>query len=188
MATTTVPIGKVEVMHRLGKALPLGWGVNSHGKPSADAAEVCQAGGLTPLGGDEETAGYKGYALGMLVEVLTSVMSGAAIGPDVGGWTTSRERPMNFGHCFVVVDPARFGDGFGVRLASYMKCMHELPGHVKVPGDPEKELEEDARLHGVLLHEDVAASVKAMAERLGVGVPPVLARVERKARAHVYSK
>ena len=83
MATTTVPIGKVEVMDRIGKPVPLGWGVDGNGRPCTDAAKICKyGGGLYPLGGPEETAGYKGYGLGMFVEIMCSVLSGAAIGPD----------------------------------------------------------------------------------------------------------
>ena len=34
-------------------------------------------GGLMPLGGMEETSGYKGYGLAMLVEVLGGVLADA---------------------------------------------------------------------------------------------------------------
>lgn len=82
MATTVVPIGKIEVMDRLGKSVPKGWGVDRHGNDSTSSSEICKFGGLFPLGGAEETAGYKGYGLGMFVEILCSVLSGAAVGPD----------------------------------------------------------------------------------------------------------
>ena len=61
MATTVVPVGKIEVMHRLGKGVPVGWGVDSQGEGCTDGEEICRRGGLYPLGGSEETAGYKGY-------------------------------------------------------------------------------------------------------------------------------
>ena len=99
MATTVVPIGEVEVMDRIGKAVPLGWGVDGEGKDWTDAAVICKQGGLYPLGGAEETAGYKGYGLSMFVEILCSVLSGASIGPDVPPWNLSRESAVNYGHC-----------------------------------------------------------------------------------------
>ena len=40
------------------------------------------AGALQPLGGTEETAGYKGYGLALIVEVLTGILAGAAFGPE----------------------------------------------------------------------------------------------------------
>ena len=166
MATTTVPIGKIEVMDRLGKRVPLGWGTDGRGQPCDCAEEVATRGGLTPLGGAEETAGYKGYGLGMLVEILASVLPGAAVGPDVLPWSTSREGRCDFGHCFVVLDPSRFGGGFEERLAAYIARMQGLPpaepgGRVRVAGDPEKDFERDAAASGVELQHPVAIGLRA---------------------------
>ena len=60
MATTVVPVGKIEVMDRIGKPLPAGWAVDRHGRSTSDAAEVVRHGALYPLGGAAQTAGYKG--------------------------------------------------------------------------------------------------------------------------------
>ena len=174
MATTAVPIGKVEVLSRLGKQLPLGWGVDRHGMPCVEPEEVVSRGGLAPLGGSLETAGYKGYGLGMLVEVLTSVLSGASVGPDVPPWTTAREDPLGFGHCFIVIDPERFTPGFDARLGAYLSRMRGLDGDVITPGDPERQRERAAAASGVSLHENIATSVAALASRLGVELPKAL--------------
>jgi len=171
MATSVVPIGKVEVMHRLGKACPEGWGVDREGVGSTDAEEICRRGGLYPLGGAEETAGYKGYGLAMFVEILCSVLSGAAIGPSVQPWLASREGHIDYGHCFIVIDPARFTSGFDERLSSYMKAMRSLPGNVNIPGDPERAFEIDAYKNGVILHNPVAATLKNLAKRYEVEIP-----------------
>ena len=175
MATTTVPVGKVEVCHRRGQGMPLGWGTDEHGHATEDPARMLEGGGLTPLGGMETTAGYKGYGLGMLVEVLCAVLPGdAAVGPDVGPFSTNRDRPLNFGHCFIVVDPKRFcGEDFEVRLSEYLTRMRGLTPadeaqNVIVPGDPEKLEEHNALLKGVRLNKSVAASVAVLAARLGV--------------------
>lgn len=193
MATTAVPIGKVEVMARLGRPLPAGWGVDRDGKPCSDAREVGGPGGLFPLGGEEETAGYKGYGLGMLVEVLTAVLSGAAVGPAVQPWVTPREGPMDFGHCFIVLDPARLGGGgggggeFGARLSAYMAAMRALPGTVQVPGDPEKAHQREAARLGIALHPKVAAALKALALKWKVATPRSLDAVDAsQAPAHLY--
>uniref|UniRef100_A0A915KTG8 Malate dehydrogenase n=1 Tax=Romanomermis culicivorax TaxID=13658 RepID=A0A915KTG8_ROMCU len=60
----------------------------SHG---LNRLEVIPNGGLLPLGGTEETGGYKGYGLGMLVEIFCGIMGGAHWGPHVRKWlvTTS---------------------------------------------------------------------------------------------------
>lgn len=187
MATTVVPIGKVEVMDRIGKSVPQGWGVDGEGKDCADAAVICKKGGLYPLGGALETAGYKGYGLGMFVDILCSVLSGASVGPDVPTWNLSRDGALNFGHCFVVMDPTRFVDGFEGRLGQYLNRMRGLPGNVKVAGDPEKEFERDAAENGILLHESVATTLKALAIRYQIEVPPELQRLDESlSKASLY--
>lgn len=119
---------------------------------------------------------------GMLVEILCSVLSGARVGLDVQPWTVPRETgPNDFGHCFVVLDPARLGggldgglgggQGFEDRLSAYLATMRALPGSVQVPGDPEKAHEAEAAAHGVALHPNVAAAVKALALRWSVALP-----------------
>lgn len=187
MATTTVPIGKIEVMDRLGKPVPLGWGVDCNGSDCTDGAEICKFGGLYPLGGAEETAGYKGYGLGMFVEILCSVLSGASVGPDVLPWTVTRGGPLNYGHCFIVIDPARFTPGFEGRLGEYMTRMRNLPGAPLVAGDPERAFERDATEKGILLHAPVATTLKALASKHGVAVPQELKSLdETKSKASLY--
>lgn len=178
MATTVVPIGKIEVLDRIGAAAPHGWGVDRRGETCSNAAEIVQHGALFPLGGPAETAGYKGYGLGMFVEIMSSVFSGAAVGPDVQEWSTSRTAHSDFGHGFLVIDPTRFTPGFETRLQRYMDQMRSLPGDVKVPGDPERAFERDANANGIVLHLGVATSLKALAESLGVPAPAELSALD----------
>uniref|UniRef100_A0A7S3AYY1 Malate dehydrogenase n=1 Tax=Haptolina ericina TaxID=156174 RepID=A0A7S3AYY1_9EUKA len=124
----------------------------------------------------------------MMVEVLTSVLAGAAIGPAVPRWTTDRTSDLNFGHCFIVLDPSRLSSGFPERLAGYLDVMRALPGRVIVPGDPEKSYERDARTLGVSLHEDVAAAIKSLAIKMGVPLPPSFDEIDasRAPPAHMF--
>ena len=185
MATTVVPIGKIEVMDRIGKPVPSGWGVDELGRDCTDGSRICKHGGLYPLGGAEETAGYKGYGLGLFVEILCSVLSGASTGPDVPPWTVTREGALNYGHAFIVIDPKRFVGGFEDRLSQYLDRMRNLPGSVKVAGDPEKEFELDAAENGILLHESVATTLKALAVKYKVSaVPPVLETLDETLSRH----
>mmetsp|Transcript_8873 Transcript_8873/g.9451 ORF Transcript_8873/g.9451 Transcript_8873/m.9451 type:complete len:324 (-) Transcript_8873:322-1293(-) len=204
MATTAVPVGKVEVMDRIGEPVPSGWGVDEYGNDCTDPAIICQKGGLYPLGGAAVTAGYKGYGLGMFVEIMCSVVSchdgntnsnsSSNIGPDVQSWNLSRKGPLSYGHCFIVIDPTRFGNsnlngGFEQRLGAYLSRMRGLPGTVMVAGDPEKEFECDVAAHngGIVLHKSVAITLKALAVRLDVTVPIELQQLdENQARASLY--
>eukprot|EP00928_Gymnodinium_smaydae_P087088 TRINITY_DN71424_c0_g1_i1.p1 TRINITY_DN71424_c0_g1~~TRINITY_DN71424_c0_g1_i1.p1 ORF type:complete len:435 (+),score=75.92 TRINITY_DN71424_c0_g1_i1:34-1338(+) len=176
MATTTVPVGKVEVCHRKDQALPLGWAVDRSGTQlTSDPAEVLLHGGLTPLGGMEETAGYKGYGLNMMVEILCAVLSGTAtVGPDVLKWNLARGAPVGYGHCFICIDPKQVlpHGNFEQRLGSYLARMRGLQPaipelSVLVPGDPERAEERTARQAGVRLNEQVALGLRALAREYG---------------------
>ena len=61
MATCSAALGKVEMQKRTGKkTMPAGWGVDSEGRQTVIPDEVLTDGGLSPLGGAEETGKYIG--------------------------------------------------------------------------------------------------------------------------------
>ena len=43
-------------------------------------------GGLLYLGGTEETGGYKGYGLSMMVDVLGGILGGGSFGNNIRKW------------------------------------------------------------------------------------------------------
>ncbi|MDQ3856650.1 MAG: Ldh family oxidoreductase, partial [Chloroflexota bacterium] len=63
MATTVVPLGKLEVYNRKGLPMPPGWAVDKSGLETSDAGRVIDAlarragGGIMPLGGAALTSG-----------------------------------------------------------------------------------------------------------------------------------
>jgi LDH2 family malate/lactate/ureidoglycolate dehydrogenase len=85
MATAVVPSGKLETYHRKRRKIPLGWAVDERGLPCDDPGRVWKnmrggiGGGLLPLGGaGEEFGGHKGYGLGLVVDILSGILSGSA--------------------------------------------------------------------------------------------------------------
>ncbi len=139
MATSTVPLGKVEVCHR--KQIPChheGWGVDAQGIPTTDASKILFGGGLLPLGGTEETGGYKGYGLSFMVEMLTGVLAGANFGVNVphaiNPNAVSRLDAANLGQSFIVIDPQMLGGGYDARLQHFVDDMHALPLAADAPG------------------------------------------------------
>jgi LDH2 family malate/lactate/ureidoglycolate dehydrogenase len=44
-----------------------------------------------PLGGSEQTAGYKGYGLAAMVEVLRGILSGGPFAHHIRRWKSSKE-------------------------------------------------------------------------------------------------
>ncbi len=87
-----------------GECIPLGWAVDSEGKITDDPCKVVdEDGGLLSLGGSEETGGYKGYGLGMMVEVLGGILGGGPFGKNIRLWKKDSRianlvRTMNLMH------------------------------------------------------------------------------------------
>ena len=66
MATTSVSFGKLEILKMENKEslpIPSTWGLNKEGQETTDLKEVIDQGSLLPLGGSEQSCGYKGYGL-----------------------------------------------------------------------------------------------------------------------------
>jgi LDH2 family malate/lactate/ureidoglycolate dehydrogenase len=101
MATSIVPIGKVNVYSKAGKNVPAGWGMDSQGCVTESPDEIMSGGALMPLGGIEIMSGYKGYGLSLLVDILSGVLSGASFGSEVG--KVRQDKQANVGHFFLAL-------------------------------------------------------------------------------------
>jgi LDH2 family malate/lactate/ureidoglycolate dehydrogenase len=183
MATSTVPRGKLEVYHRQEKSLPMGWATDERGVPTADAGQVLDnfvkraGGGLLPLGGaGEEFSGYKGYGMGLMVEILSAVLPGAAFLTSVYPKDeTGKALPADLGHFFGAwrVDAFRQGDAFKADMDAMIR---ELKGGNMAEGAEriylhgEKEFEEAERRSqgGIPLEAKVEASLRQIAGDLDV--------------------
>lgn len=125
MATTTVAFGKVELNSRKGINIPGTWGADKDGHATTNPKDVLGDGGLLPLGGVEETGGYKGYGLQMMVEVLCGILAGSNFGPNIRTWQTSSGE-ANLGQCFMAINTASFADGSEERLQSLIDHVHNM--------------------------------------------------------------
>lgn len=183
MATSTVPRGKLEVYNRQEKPVPAGWATDERGLPTDDAGRVLRnllaraGGGLLPLGGAGELlGGHKGYGLALLVDLLCGVLPGAGYANTIYPKTsTGKPLPANVGHFFgaLRVDAFRPIDEFKATMDDIIRRLKETPkaeGHdrIYIHGEKEFEVEEDRKVHGVVLHPKVVSDLKAMAEEVGV--------------------
>ncbi|TCO59790.1 Ldh family oxidoreductase [Actinocrispum wychmicini] len=88
MSTTVVPTGRIRAAHRAGQAIPEGWLEDADGRAVTDPGALDRREGyLRWLGGDPATGAYKGYGLGLLVEVLAALVPGAGLGPEPAALT-----------------------------------------------------------------------------------------------------
>jgi LDH2 family malate/lactate/ureidoglycolate dehydrogenase len=183
MATSTVPRGKLEVYHRQEKSLPLGWATDERGVPTADAARVLDnfskraGGGLLPLGGaGEEFSGHKGYGMGLMVEILSAVLPGAAFLTSVYPKDAQgNPLPANLGHFFGAwrLDAFRPAEEFKADMDTFIRELRTgnlAEGAERIYVHGEKEFEEADRRseQGIPLEPKVEASLRQIAADLGV--------------------
>jgi LDH2 family malate/lactate/ureidoglycolate dehydrogenase len=165
-STSSVAMNKVALTKRNGGKVPPGWIARSDGTPIMEQSEVPEDHMLLPLGGTREVGSHKGYGLAVMVDILTSLLSGC--GPRF-------EHPNDFSHHFTAYRIDAFTDleEFKDHMDAYMKVLRECPpapGHDRViyAGMPEKEAADDRRANGIPYHPDVVEWHHALAEKLEV--------------------
>lgn len=173
MATSIVPIGRVRVFSKLGERLPAGWAIDRHGRPTEDPDAVLDGGVLLPLGGTDVLRGYKGYGLALLVDILSGVLSGAAVSTDVGH--PDKPGRADVGHFFAAlsVDLFRPAEEFKTEMDELLRRMQRAPkapdrDRIYVHGEKEFEHAERCEAEGVPVLASVVDSLRETGARLGV--------------------
>jgi LDH2 family malate/lactate/ureidoglycolate dehydrogenase len=171
MATSVVAAGKLRTAVREGKSIPEGWAIDKEGEPLTDPTKrVFGEGGLLPLGGTPALGGYKGFGLGVLVEILCGVLSGSS--------AIILKKPPATAYCEHFFGALRI-DSF-LPVENFKKSMDEmieafealptLPGARKIyaAGGYEAEIEKDRRANGIPLHFKVTEGLQGLAKELGI--------------------
>lgn len=128
MATTSVALGKIEMKRRTGQTCPIGWAQDSEGRPTTDPQVAWEANCLMPLGGAENTSGYKGYGLSTMAEILCGVLADANFSTKVRKWTLDGgDSPADLGQVFIAIDPNVFAPGFTDRVTEQNSILRNLP-------------------------------------------------------------
>lgn len=143
MATSNAAMGKILHAKETGKSIPDNWGVDENGIPTTDPNNV---NALLPFGGP------KGYGLGMVVDVFSGLLTGAAFGPHISLMYGDLHKKRKLGHFIGAINPEFFTDieEFLVNMDRMIDEIHQVePANgfdkVLVPGEPET-LKEEIRL------------------------------------------
>ncbi|MDR1175819.1 MAG: Ldh family oxidoreductase [Treponema sp.] len=179
MAATTVTRGKVEVYEREKKPLPPGWAVGTDGRTTRDPAGLLEdmlyqrGGGLLPLGGEgEQSGGYKGYGLAVMVDILTALCSGGSFGENVKDSELTSARVCHF-FMALRIDLFRPPEDFKKDMSLMLEALSSLPPaegaeRVYYAGQKEQETEEASNRNGVALTEQVWKTLCDCAASLGL--------------------
>ncbi len=180
MASCAAAYGKVEIARRTGSTIPLGWAIDKHGAVTSDPQAMIDGGALLPLGSERERGGHKGYALALMVDVLSAVLSGANWGPFTPPFALRQEIParsvgQGIGHFFgaLRIDGFVEPDEFKRQIDDLVRTFRRTkpaPGTdgPLLPGDPERECERERAAHGVPLVAAVVDDLRDIAQRTGI--------------------
>ena len=180
LATSAAAYGKIEIAKRKGLPVPKGWIINNMGEMTTDPNDMINGGALLPLGSERDLGGHKGYALSAMVDILTSVLSGANWGPFAPPFALRQEIPSRsvgkgIGHFFgaMQIDGFMEVDEFKKRIDEWIEVFRNTkPANgqkaVLIPGDPEHEEEAIRRKDGIPLIQAVVDDLKDISKQTGI--------------------
>lgn len=133
MATSVVAKSKFKEYKAENKPLPEGWALDNEGNPTTDP-DTALAGLVLPM------AGFKGYAISMLIDIVSGVLSGSAYLNKVGRFYSDDNSSMNVGFCLTVIDPKLVcGDDYDKEITEYVDLLRNssaiIGQTISLPGD-----------------------------------------------------
>jgi len=171
MSVATVAMEKVRQAARRGEKIPLGWAVDKDGNATDDPAAAWDGSMLT-------FGGYKGFGLGVMVDLLAGVLMGAGFMDEMSLFEP-HHRVENRGMLFGAINIEHFipYDQFVDRVDAFVRSVKESklkPGveEVFLPGEQGFRKEVERRKGGIPLDPPLAEQLKAVARELDVsGIP-----------------
>lgn len=162
MATSVVAMGKVLLKVGTGEKIPEGWIIDKNGKASTTPEDYSAGGALLSAGT------YKGYGLGLMIDLLCGAFNGA------GGADTQRGN----GVLMMLFKPDLFVPREEYldtveRVAKFVVSSPPIEGFDKIllPGDPEYIALAERSKNGIPVHINTMVRLKKVAQDLNVPFP-----------------
>ncbi|MFC0111622.1 Ldh family oxidoreductase [Kibdelosporangium aridum] len=176
-ATSVVPRGKLERLHREGQDMLSGWAVDPNGESTTDIPRIVdglkarEGYALLPLGGlGESHGGHKGYGLATVVELFCGPLAGARWGRHVYG-----PEGAGLGHFFLCGQVAALTtvESFQAEASQMFAELRASPkarGHdrVLIAGEREHDTEQQRLATGIPLRPAVVADLSRIADECDV--------------------
>lgn len=172
MATSSIPYNRVLLYRSLDWQLPADVASDARGRNTTDPHLVDM---LAPLGG---AFGFKGAGLAGLVELFSSILTGARLSfdiPPMGGEDMSRARDV--GAFVLALKPDAFlePDAYAAGMARYLDSLRNSQavegGEVLAPGDREWREAERRQALGIPVDPQTVDAFQVIAGRYGIAPP-----------------
>ena len=165
--------GVVLQKHKNGERLPAPWLLDAQGEPTDDTNTFFEDPPATmmPIGGLDN--GYKGFALGLMIEALTNALSGYGRSDDLDRWTSSVFLQL--------IDIDAFGGQSNfIKETSYLaktsknaKTVNGSPP-VRLPGERARALRKRQLENGLFLYPTIKPSLEKDLEKYNIAFPKEL--------------
>lgn len=168
ISTSVVANGKVRVAQIAGRNCPDGWLLDSDGQPTRDPNKrfANPPGSILPMGG------YKGFGLGLLLDMLVGGLTGGFCPPAPPGAVECNNVLL------VAFDPVRFSGlthfmEQSQGLSDYVRSAKPIDETVQIrlPNDRGRQTREHRRVHGIPLDHGTWSQLVERANVLGVAIP-----------------
>lgn len=167
MANTGVARGKIYLARQKREPIPLGWALNAAGAPTTDPQEAID-GIILPM------AEHKGYAIAMMVDVISGVLTGSGFLSQVHSPYKTAEK-SNCGHLVIAMNIEAFQPlaAFNSRMEDYIRELKSVPlakgfDEVFYPGEIEAGNDLRNRRDGLLLPQDTLDDLRRIARETGL--------------------
>ena len=166
MANTGVARGKIYLARQRHEQIPLGWALTEEGEPTTDPQAAID-GIILPM------AGHKGYAIALVMDMLSGVLSGSAFLSEVNG-PYKADLKSGAGHFIVAIDISKLQplEEFHARMERWIDEIKAVPRAKGVedifyPGEMEARSDARLRAEGIELPDDTIGDLQRVAREMG---------------------
>ena len=167
IANTAVARGKIYLARQRNETIPAGWAVDARGVPTTDP-EAALAGIIQPM------AGHKGYAISVVMDMLSGILTGSGWGPGVFGPYQAEQR-SGAGHLLIALNVEVFQPlgAFNARMEEMIAGLKGAPladgtAEIFYPGEIEARNDVRNRRDGLALPADTLEDLVELADELGI--------------------
>ncbi|HLI51102.1 MAG TPA: Ldh family oxidoreductase [Thermomicrobiaceae bacterium] len=184
MAQSMGARGKIKLAEMCGRDIPVGWAIDTEGRPTTDPAQGLE-GALLPA------AGHKGSGLALMIEILTAAVAGGTLSFDlVNTGLTARQQDLALENdarrkgvtsIYIAIQPTWIlseEEYFGAVRALIERVRNSTPGpgfeRVLVPGDLERAALMNTISKGIQLEESTIQELVRLGTQMRIPYPPSL--------------
>jgi len=167
MANTGVARGKIYLARNRNVSIPLGWAIDAHGAPTTDPRKAIE-GIILPM------AEHKGYAIAVVVDLLSGVLTGSGFLSAVHSPYQTSEK-SNCGHFLIAIDIAALQplQAFNERMEAFIAELKSVPlakgfDEVFYPGEMEARSDQRHRCEGLQLAPETVTDLRRIAAEAGL--------------------